>query len=245
MRASRFFLSLFLFVAPAILSHPLLAQTGCRTENCASPDAPLECSSRAAPRTHRVLMEGDGFAVPFRFTPSAPKIEPGECVEWFPASLTHNSSGSSCPDSGTTCSAPPPPPPCEWETGNASAGTPSVTCHYSEVSFPSGGSTGFYCRIHATPSTGTMRGNLRITTPISLSVDKDTAAGDVLLEWTGGGVAGDETFLVLISDADPRFQSPVSTDPTDGTTGRKYRDPGQLSQPGNRFYLTRNRQANE
>ncbi len=226
-------------------STPSEAQTGCRTANCAQGAPPAGCANRAAPRTLRVLMTGDGFVNPFEFDPSAPKIEPGECVEWFPATVTHASSGASCPDSGLVCNAPPPPAPCEWETGNATAGSPGVFCHYAEGSFPGASTKNFYCRIHATPTTGTMRGALQVTTKIVLTVNKDVPAEDVLLSWTGGGITGDETFKVVRSDNDPKFTTPSTVDPQGGPAGRNYRDVGQLNQPGNRFYLVRNRQSNE
>lgn len=237
--------AIVVFALGPLASTPSDAQTGCRTANCNPGTPPTGCVDRAAPKTLRVLMTGDGFVNPFEFEPATPKIEPGECVEWFPATVTHASSGVSCPDSGLVCNAPPPPPPCEWETGNATAGSPGVFCHYSEGSFPGASAKSFYCRIHATPTTGTMRGNLRVTTKIVLTVDKDQVAGDVLLSWTGGGVVGDETFKVVRSDNDPKFGTPSTVDPQGGATGRSYRDVGQLGQPGNRFYLVRNRQSNE
>lgn len=226
-------------------STPSDAQTGCRTANCAQGAAPAGCMNRASPRTMRVLMTGDGFVTPFSFAPSGPKIEPGDCVEWVPATVVHSSTGSACPDTGGICNAPPPPPPCEWESGNAAAGEPSVFCHYAEGTFPGGTAKNFYCRIHATPTTGTMRGALQVTTKIVLTANKDVPAGDVLLSWTGGGITGDETFKVVRSDNDPKFATPSTVDPQGGPAGRSYRDVGQLNQPGNRFYLVRNRQTNE
>lgn len=221
------------------------AQEVCRTPNCAAPGTvPAECARRAAPRTPMVLMTTQGLN--FMFEPSEPRIEPGDCVEWMAATVTHSSSDGSCPDDGLCGS--PSPAACMWDSGNVSSGAvnPSVVCHYDPADFPAATGDAFYCRIHASPTTGTMRGTMRVTTEIVLTVDKD--GNDVLLSWTGGGLPGDETFKVERSDSgDPTFPAAGTTtfDPDGGVTGRTRRDVGELTNSLDRFYLVRNKQTNE
>jgi len=230
-----------------LLSGPRIAraQEVCRTPDCAAPGTlPVECARRAGPRTPLVRMTTQGLS--FVFDPSEPRIEPGDCVEWLAATVTHSSSDGSCPDDGLCGS--PSPPACLWDSGNVSsaAASPSVVCHYDPVNFPATTGDPFYCRIHASPTTGTMRGTLRVTTAIDLTVDKD--GGDVLLRWTGGGLPGDETFKVARSDdGNPAFPAATTTtlDPDGGPTGLSFRDVGELTNSLDRFYLVRNKQTNE
>ncbi len=221
------------------------SQEVCRTPNCGpTGTVPAACADRAAPRTPVILMTSSGLN--FVFAPSEPRIEPGDCIEWRAATVTHSSSDGACPDD-SLCGSPSPSA-CLWDSGNVSsvAADPSVFCHYASASFPAGTGDPFYCRLHATPTTGTMRGTLRVTSAIVLTVDKQ--APDVALQWTGGGVAGDETFKVVRSDdGDPTFP-PAGTstfDPDGGPTGRTFRDPNELSSALVRFYLVRNKQPNE
>ncbi len=229
----------------AALGPAARAQEVCRTPNCAPPGSvPAQCRQRAGPRTPTVLMTTQGLS--FVFDPSEPRIEPGGCVVWRAASVTHNSSDGSCPDDGLCGS--PSPPACLWDTGNVSsvAADPSVICHYDPAGFPAATGDPFYCRIHASPTVGTMRGTLRVTTVIDLRVDK--SLGDVLLSWSGGGVTGDESFKVARSDSgDPAFPAAATTtfDPDGGVTGRSFRDVGELSNGLDRYYLVRNKQTNE
>jgi hypothetical protein len=93
-----------------------------------------------------------------------------------------------------------------------------------------------------------MHGILHVTTAIGLTTDKDTGTGSVVLTWTGGGIAGDVTYMVVRSElGDPSFPTAnVSlNDPDAGPTGTKFTDPGELSNPGTRYYLVRNRQSTE
>lgn len=222
---------------------PAQAQTACRTPNCALGAGPSACQSRAAVRTPRVLMTTSG--INFVFDPSQPRIEPGDCIEWFAATVTHSSSQAGCPDDALCGS--PSPPACLFDSGNVQSGTatPSALCHYDPGTFPAATAQSYYCRIHATPTTGTMRGTVQVTTAIALAVDKSGA--DAALSWTGGGVAGDETFKVARSAADPRFPAATTQtlDPDGGVTGRSLKDVGALSDPTTRYYLVRNKQTNE
>jgi plastocyanin len=228
-------------VVAALGLEPAGAQTVCRTATCAPSPGPAGCTQRARVRTPRVLMTSSG--VNFVFDPAEPRIEPGECVAWAPTGVTHSSSQNTCPDDALCGN--PAPAPCLWETGNVATPTPEIVCHYGVAQFPSDSSHGYYCRIHATPTTGTMRGTLRVTTGIALVVGKSGA--DAVLQWTGGGVAGSETFKVARSAADPAFSAGATQtlDPDGGATGRSWRDVGALNDPTVRFYLIRNRQPNE
>lgn len=220
---------------------PLSAQTVCRTLTCAPSPGPAACANRAAVRTPVVLMTAQG--INFVFDPSEPRIEPGTCIAWRPTSVTHSSSQNTCPDDALCGS--PAPLPCKWETGNVASGTPDIVCQYTAADFPPASANGYYCRIHATPTTGTMRGTLRVTTAIALTVDK--SGNDAVLSWTGGGIVGSETFKVARSAADPKF-APAATmtlDPDGGATGRTWRDVGAIVDATTRFYLIRNRQPNE
>jgi plastocyanin len=222
------------------------AQTTCKTPNCVVGGEPVECQRHAAPRRVRVDMTTSGFD--FVFVPSNPKIEPGGCVEWRALTVTHSSSDTTCSDDAF-CSSPPVPA-CLWETGNVASGAggnSSAVCFYSAASFPAATTDAYYCRIHASPTVGTMRGNLRITTAINVTIEKDAGLGDVVLSWTGGGVSGDETFKVAKSNDDRTFApaNTTTTDPTGGPTGRTFRDAGELAQGDTHYYLIRNRQPNE
>src|SRR5215510_12437417 len=121
------------------------AQTGCRTASCNfSTTPPVQCTNRATPYTATVLMLGT-----LTFSPSLPKIEPGDCISWTAsgsALADHSSSASDCADTGTTCSVVD--TTCQWDTGNANANDspPSEICFYNTTSFPAGAVDPFYCR---------------------------------------------------------------------------------------------------
>lgn len=222
------------------------AQSVCATPSCTNGGTPAQCANRAAPRTPTVLLTTSG--VNFVFDPSNPKIEPGDCIIWRAASITHSSSGNGCADD-TTCGAPPIGG-CQYDTGNVSSGAanPTATCFYDSGTFPAGTGQGYYCRIHASPTTGTMRGTLMVTTPIALTLDKVIATNTVKLSWTGGGVTGDVTYKVAKNSAgDPLFPTATTTtlNPDGGTTGTTFTDTGELSSATTKYYLVRNRQTNE
>lgn len=227
------------FVAPAT------AQTTCQTPNCAVGSLPASCQNRAAPRSPTVLMTTSGLN--FVFDPSNPKIEPGSCIEWKAATVTHSSSDNHCTDD-SLCGSPAPSA-CLWDSGNVNSAstTPSAFCYYDPATFPAATAESYYCRIHATPTTGTMRGTLQVTTAIALTVNKDLALGNVGLSWSGGGVTGDITYKVARSAADPTFAAgnTQTFNPDGGTTGMKFTDTGALTDPTTRYYLVRNKQTNE
>lgn len=236
----------FVLVIAAASTAPALAQTTCATPTCAQGTAPAACQNRAAPRTPTVLMTTSGLN--FVFDPSDPKIEPGDCIVWRAASVTHSSSGSGCIDD-SLCGAPPIAS-CQYDTGNvgSASATPTSTCFYAESSFPAGTGQSYYCRIHATPTTGTMRGTIRVTAPIVLTVDKDLVTSSVVLDWTGGGVAGDASYKVVRNGVgDPTFPAGTTStlDPDGGVLGTTFTDSGALLDAGTRYYLIRNKQTNE
>ena len=216
----------------------LEAQTACRTANCAPSLAPpAECQGLATVRVLEVSMQG---ALPnFVFSPSQPKVEPSSCVRWVSNSVTHSGTQSPCPDTNNTC-ANPVPASCMFETGNVSsaAADNAVTCFYDPADFPAATIDDFYCRIHASPTTGSMRGTLRVTTAIDLAVD--TNGTDIVMSWTGGGVAGSETFEVHRA-ADAGFTAPALFPPDGGATGRSFTDAGEndVARP-TRYYLITN-----
>lgn len=219
-----------------------VAQTACRTASC-SPDTapPVECEQMASARIIQVSMQGANPV--FVFSPSEPLVEPGACISWIANTSQHSGSDTSCPD-GNFCNNPSPAA-CLFETGNVGTADPAVLCFYNTTDWPAQTDDPFYCRIHATPTTGTMRGTLRVTTPIDLQVDKITATGDVSLTWTGGGVAGSERFIGARADA-ATFPTFGSFDPDSGPTGRSYLDLDELDPAlPSRYYLVRNRQSNE
>jgi plastocyanin len=224
---------------------PAAAQSVCVTPNCVFGDVPAVCRAMASPRTTTVQM---GSGVNLIFVPANPKIEPGDCILWRSASNTHSSSGNSCTDDLTCGSIAP--PACQFETGNVDAfsDTPTSTCHYDSAAFPAGTGQGYYCRIHASPSAGTMRGTLRVTTDIKLTVDKDLGTNSVKLSWTGGGVVGDLSYKVARgSGGDPTFPlgSTNTANPDGGVLGTTFTDAGELASPTTRYYLVRNKQTNE
>ncbi len=233
-------------LSAATLSLPARAQTACITPNCGQGTIPTACLNRATPSTATVLMTST-----LVFNPASPKIEPGDCVEWRSTGFIHSSSADPCPDDVLTSCTSPSPPSCLWDSGNvsSSATPPSAVCYYDPATYPPTTADGFYCRIHDNPShTGTMHGTLQVTTPIVLTVDKNVAAGDVVLGWTGGGVPGDVTYKVVRSDAgDPTFPlAGITTlNPDGGTAGTQFTDAGELGNPASRYYLVRNRQINE
>lgn len=218
------------------------AQTTCLTPNCAFGGTPAICANRAAPRTPIVQM-GNGASLVF--VPPNPKIELGDCVIWRSPSGTHSSSGTACPD-GNLCNAVSPPV-CEWDSANvASAGT--ATCYYDPAQFPAASADPFYCRFHATPTSGSMRGTLQVTTAIQLTVGKDSGTNSVKLSWTGGGVAGDISYKVARQSAgDPGFPAASTTtvNPDGGVFGTTFTDAGDLANATPRYYLVRNKQTNE
>jgi plastocyanin len=225
---------------------PAAAQTACVTPNCVFAGKPATCVNRAEPSTPTVLMTQSGLN--FVFDPSNPKIEPGGCIIWKATEFTHSSSGNGCTDD-SLCGSPAPPA-CQWDAGNVDSlgEDPTSTCSYDAGTFPAGTGNAYYCRIHATPTTGTMRGTLRVTTPIALKVDKDLATNSVKLTWTGGGVTGDFTYKVARNTGgDPLM--PAATTPTlnpdAGVAGTIFTDTGDLTNPATRYYLVRNKQTNE
>jgi len=235
-----------MLVAFAVLAAfaPASAQTFCLTSNCAYGGTPAACLNRAAPRTPTVLMGSGGLV----FTPPNPKIEPGSCIIWMSASVTHDSAGSGCTDDSLCAS--PAVAGCQWDAANVSSAsaTPFSTCFYDPASFPATGAENFYCRIHASPTVGTMRGTLRITTPINLSVAKDLGTNSPMLTWTGGGVTGDVSYKVARqSGGDPTFPvgSTTTVNPDGGVLGTTFTDAGDLGNPTTRYYLVRNKQTNE
>ena len=224
------------------------AQTGCRTANCApSTTPPAGCGNRAAPYTTSVAMTDT-----LLFVPQNPKIEPGDCILWVttgPQHL-HSSSADNCNDTNVTCNTVD--ATCQWESGNVAFtdSPPSETCFYDVTTFPAGVSDGFYCRIHSGPShTNNMWGFLKVTTPIELTVAKNTGTGDIVLSWTGGGISGDVTYKVVRSlVADPLFPAGANTvtgDPDGGTAGTMFTELGGLGDAASHSYLVRNRQINE
>ena len=237
-------------VAVAVLAaatfDPAQAQTVCATPNCAFAGTPAPCQNRAAPRTPTVLMTQSGAN--FVFDPANPKIEPGACIIWKAGIVTHSSSGSACTDD-PVCGSPAPAA-CQWDSANVSSGAanPTSTCAYAPALFPAGTGNAYYCRIHASPTVGTMRGTLRVTTPIALTVDKDLGTNSVTLSWTGGGVTGDLTYKVARDNAgDPSMPTATTTtvNPDGGVTGTTFLDAGELLSPTTRYYLVRNKQTNE
>jgi plastocyanin len=227
-------------------AQPALAQAGCRTANCQlSTTPPAGCVNRATPYTMTVQMTGA-----LTYIPQNPKIEPGDCITWQSTSLIHNSSSDDCSDTNGICSVPD--PTCMWETGNVAPSDvpPAATCFYHPLTFPAGVTDGYYCRIHSNPAhEGTMFGTLRVTTPIQLTVSKNKAAGNVVLTWTGGGVAGDVTYKVVRNlVGNPRFTpgpNTVTGNPNGGVTGTTFIELGGLNDPASHYYLIRNKQTNE
>jgi len=221
------------------------AQSACVTPNCSYGGVPDICRVRAAPRTPTVLM---GNAGTLTFLPANPRIEPGDCIQWLTATSTHASSGAACPDD-LTCGSPSPPA-CQWDSGNIDslAPQPASTCFYDPVAFPAGTGGAYYCRIHASPTVGTMRGTLRVTTPIVLLADKDLGTGSVKLSWTGGGVTGDFSYKVARqAGGDPAFPAATTTtvNPDGGVLGTTFADAGALASPNAIYYIVRNKQTNE
>ena len=234
---------LFLIGAAAALAAnaPASAQTTCITPNCVFSGTPAKCANRAAPRTPTV---GMGSGLETIFIPDNPKIEPGECIIWRSNNFTHSSTGASC-DSDPLCGSPAPAS-CEWESANVSdsSGTGTATCYYDPALFPPTSADQFHCRIHIG-----MEGVLQVTTPIVLTLAKETATSSVKLSWTGGGVPGDLTYKVARhTGTNPRFPNgptTVTLDPDGGTTGTLFTDTGALGISTPRYYLVRNMQSNE
>jgi plastocyanin len=219
------------------------AQTTCATPNCVQGGKPAVCVNVAAPRTPNVSMTVSG--INFVFVPANPKIEPGDCITWTSSGATHSSATSGCVDD-SLCGAPPVAS-CNTDTGNV-ATTVMATCSYDPAIFPAGTGNAYYCRIHATPTTGTMRGTLQVTTPIVLSVNKDIATNSVKLTWTGGGVTGYMSYKVARDNAGNPAMPAVTTttvNPDTGVTGTTFTDTGDLLNATTHFYLVRNKQTNE
>jgi plastocyanin len=234
------------FIVSAAAVAPAAAQDACATPTCVFAGKPAICVSRAEPRTPTVLMTSSGLNQVF--DPSNPKIEPGDCITWKAMNITHSSSGNGCTDD-PTCGSPAPAP-CQWDSGNVDnlASDPTSTCSYDPAIFPAGTGNAYYCRIHASPTTGTMRGTLRVTTPIVLTLTKDLVTNSVKLTWTGGGVTGDLTYKVARnSGGDPLMPAATTTtvNPDGGTTGKTFTDTGDLLTNTTRYYLIRNKQTNE
>lgn len=231
-------------------AHGAHAQTGCRTANCNfSTTPPTQCTNRATPYQTTVLLTNSGLN--FIYLPATVKIEPDDCVLWMATGtiVDHSSSASDCADTNAVCSVVD--TTCQWDSGNMAANDspPSEVCHYAVTTFPQGTLDNFFCRIHASPTTGTMRGSLNVTTPIAITVDKDTGTGDVVLSWTGGGITGDVTYRVVRNlVGDPTFTVGANTltgSPDGGNTGTTFREIGGLTDPATHYYLIRNRQINE
>jgi len=232
----------FLFVAVGTLAAvaPASAQTVCVTPNCTFGGTPAACLNRAVPRTPTVLM-GNGLILVFN--PASPKIEPGDCIVWKAATLTHSSSGDACL-ADMVCGLPPSAS-CEWDSANLSSAsaTPTSTCFYDPALFPATTVDSFHCRFHLA-----MHGTLQVTTPIQLSVDKDVATSSVKLTWSGGGVTGDVSYKVARqTGGDPKFPAGTTTtvNPDSGVLGTTFIDAGDLASPATRYYLVRNKQTNE
>jgi plastocyanin len=242
----RIVLGLAAVAVAAALAGPAAAQSFCATSNCVVGGAPSACQNRALPSVPTVLMTQSG--VNFVFVPSNPKIEPGGCIIWKAVQATHSSSGTGCFDD-SFC-ADPPLPGCLWDAGNVEslATDPTSTCFYDTATYPAGTGDNYYCRIHATPTTGTMRGTLRVTTPIVLLVNKDLATSSVKLTWTGGGVTGDVTYKVARNTGGDPTMPPATTpilNPDGGTAGTTFTDANELGNTTTRYYLVRNKQSNE
>ena len=231
--------------AAVLASAPSFAQSTCITPSCALGGTPGICVNRAAPRTPIVQM-GNGPSLVF--VPPDPKIEPGDCVTWRAATSAHSSSGNGCAED-QFCGAPPVPG-CSWDSANVSAvsATPTSTCYYDPGSFPEATGDGFYCRLHATPTAGSMRGTLRVTSAIQLTLGKDLGTSSVKLSWTGGGVPGDLSYKVVRQSAgNPRFPagSTNTVNPDGGVLGTTFTEAGDLANATPRYYLVRNKQSNE
>lgn len=234
------------FVVCAAAVIPARAQTFCVTPNCVFAGKPAVCQNVAEPSTPTVLMTQSG--VNFVFSPSNPRIEPGGCIIWKAAQATHSSSGNGCVDD-SLCGDPASPT-CQWDAGNVNslAADPTSTCFYDAGTFPAGTGNAYYCRIHATPTTGTMRGTLQVTTPIVLTVTKELATNSVKLTWTGGGVTGDFSYKVARNTGgNPQMPvaSTTTVNPDGGVTGTVFTDTGDLLTNTTRYYLIRNKQTNE
>ena len=237
---------LVLAAAALAIGAPALAQTDCITPNCAFAGTPARCLNKATPRTPTVLL---GSGLQNIYIPSNPKIEPGECILWRAQTSTHSSSGVSCTED-VLCGSPAPPE-CEWDTANIDSfvAPPTSTCYYDPALFPAAAASNFYCRIHATPTVGTMRGTLQVTTPIVMTVDKDLGTNSIKLAWTGGGVTGDLSYKVVRqAGGNPTFPVGATTttvNPDGGVLGTAYTDVGVLASSTSRYYLVRNKQTNE
>ncbi len=233
------------FVAALALTAvaPALAQTVCITPNCVSGGTPAPCVDRAVPRTPTVLLGNGGMLA---YEPANPRIEPGGCIVWRAVAVTHDSAGNACTDDPTCASLAS--EACQWDTANISSAspTPTSTCHYDAGLFPSTTAETFYCRIHASPTAGTMRGTLRVTTEIAILVDKELGTNSVKVSWTGGGVTGDVSYKVARQTGDdPTFGSTTTVNPDGGVLGTIFTDTGDLGNPTTRYYLVRNKQTNE
>ncbi len=216
---------------------PAFAVNECLTSNCSLSGTPVQCANRAAPRTPTVLMGSAGLV----FTPTNPKIEPGDCIIWRSMSVTHSGTGDTC--TATLACNTLPSPGCEWDTANVASGA-ARTCYYDPVLFPPMSVPPFHCRFHAS-----MDGTLQVTTPIQLMLDKDLGTNSVKLTWSGGGVLGDFSYKVeRQSGGDPGFPtaSTLTMDPDGGVLGTTFTDvAGDLADPTTRYYLVRNKQSNE
>ena len=235
----------FCLAAAAVLAAcaPALAQSVCVTPNCAFEDLPPACRGLAEVRTATVLM-GNGASLVF--VPPNPKIEPGDCIRWMAATAMHSASGGSCNDDLACGSIAP--PACEFDSGNLDTLSPASVCYYDPSVFPAGTGDPYYCRIHASPTAGTMRGTLRVTTPIVLTIDKDLGTNSAKLSWTGGGVTGDVSYKIARQNAgDPKFPAATTgtLNPDGGALGTTFLDLGALGNPTSRYYLVRNKQTNE
>jgi plastocyanin len=227
------------------ISDSAFAQSACVTPNCVYGDVPDVCRRRAAPRTSTVLLGNGGTLT---FLPSEPRIEPGDCIRWLTVSSIHDSSEAACPDDLTCGSVSP--PECRWNSGNldSMSALPASTCFYDPTAFPAGTGDAYYCRRHASPTSGTMRGTLRVTTSIALAADKDSGTGSVKLTWSGGGVTGDLSYKIARqAGGDPAFPAGTTTtvNPDGGVFGTTFLDAGALGSPNSIYYLVRNKQTNE
>lgn len=238
--SSKSILGILAWVLVSAAAAPARAQTVCITPDCAFGGTPVACANRAAPRTPTVSM---GSGINLVFIPSNPKIEPGDCIVWRAATLTHSSTGPSC-TANSICGSPPSLG-CEWDSANvaSASATPTSTCFYDPALFPATTVDNYHCRFHVT-----MLGTLRVTTEIKMVIDKDLGTNSVNVSWTGGGVAGDISYKVARqSGGDPTFPAgtTITVNPDGGVFGTTFTDAGDLASPTTRYYLVRNKQTNE
>lgn len=232
----------------AVFAFPFAAlaqDTNCKTANCAvgtdgggNPLRPVPCQQVASPRVLRAQMDSAGILGPHQFIPSLIRIEgatPGgqpwsfQCIEWQKTGAAvpwHSSTDatmlSSCQLTNDCLTTSNTSPPCDWETGNIDGALQFSVCHFRDR-VPA--VHDFQCRLHDVAG---MVGTLQIVDPIRLSVKKN-AAGDVLLDWSTGGVGPWNVFR----DGSAPMPAPINLAPG-GTLARNLTDPAFA---GDGFYL--------